>query len=109
MNAPNTMPETMLDILNPFDRRLQVAYLGWIQSTQHKLALLGGMKGVLSNIEKYHATPDIVTFTQLLLATSNIEEKEVLENIHIWRLFNFRDIGSLCKKGLNMSLPIFDF
>ena len=71
--------DRMPDLLNPFDRSLQVVSLGMIESNTDRLALIGGMKGVLANIKRIgdRAKPNIVTFTQLMLSVSPAEEEQV--------------------------------
>ena len=70
-------PEKMPNILNPFDRSLQVVSLGMIETKEERLALCGGMKGYLSSIEREGIKPDPVTFIQLVSVVPPHEEDEV--------------------------------
>lgn len=69
--------ETMPDILNPFNKALQVVSLGTVESKADRLALVGGMKGYLTSLERDGVKPDLVTFIQLITVVPPDEENEV--------------------------------
>lgn len=54
------------NILNPRGRFNDVVALGKLDSGEDRLALLGGLAGVLSHMQRDKAPPDIKTFTILL-------------------------------------------
>ena len=85
-------PEEMPDLLNPFDKSLQIVSLGRIKRAKDKLALIGGMKRVLANMEKDGARPDIITFTQLMSTVPVAEEDEV----RIKDLFAITEVRFVC-------------
>lgn len=77
-------PVMMPDLLNPFDKSLQMVTLGWVQTHEHRLSLVGGLQGFLSNLEKYGEKPDIITFTQLITVVPASEEDQVLDMMALY-------------------------
>lgn len=69
MNVPN--------ILNPRGiGRHQIVSLGNLQTPQSRLALLGGVPGILSHMKRDKAGPDIKTFSQMLDMIPPVAEAE---------------------------------
>lgn len=69
------------DILSPTCNTSRVYCLGDLSSKENRLALLGGVEGILHRMSEDNVTPDIRTFTQLVsIALPTIEaEVQLLE------------------------------
>ncbi|KAK7111976.1 hypothetical protein V1264_011509 [Littorina saxatilis] len=64
------------DILSPTSDSSGIVSLGDLSTRESRLALLGGVGGILTRMKKDQAKPDIITFTQLLTVAMPTEEAE---------------------------------
>ena len=72
-------PVTIPDVLSPASDTSSVVSLGDLSSKESRLALLGGVEGILSRMRKDRAEPDIITFSQLInVAMPTVEAEEQL-------------------------------
>ena len=70
-------PPAIPDVLSLTSDISQLVSLGNLSTKESRLLLLGGVDGVLSRMDKDGATPDIITFTQLISVAIPTVEEEV--------------------------------
>ena len=71
-NSPATIP----DVLSPMSDTSSVVALGDLSSKENRLALLGGVDGILSRMKRDGVSPDIITFSQLIGVAMPTSEAE---------------------------------
>ena len=71
-NSPATIP----DVLSPVSDTSRVVALGDLHSKENRLALLGGVDGILSRMSRDGVKPDIITFSQLISVATPTAEAE---------------------------------
>ena len=64
--APSVLHTSVPNILNPRGNFREIVSVGALETREDRLALLGGLPGIIAHIRRDGVTPNIQTFTMLL-------------------------------------------